>query len=448
METAFRKVQANKGAAGTDGITIDAYAQTVELGLHVLLSEISETQFRSAALLKVTMRQPNKKPRNLAIPTVKDRILHTALMLLLQPFFESEFEKCSYGYRPNRSYKMAVEKIAQLRSQGYTWVVDADIAQFFEQIPHAAIRELLVHYQLDEQLINLINECLFSRQVEHGELQFGAAVGLGIPQGSSLSPMIANLYLDSLDEALLNKQYNMVRYADDFVMLARSKAEAEQTLELTEILLTQLNLSLNKEKTHICSFTDGFEFLGHSFIDDLVLDNKSQTPVEATSKEQHEITQILEQIEEIDVEDIEQPKSPEIDSNAPLSRIVFDSEQWALVGKEIAQDTKIQLPPKLKTLYVTTQGAVLSKNALRIHVKKGQHLLSAIPMGTLDGIILFGRVHITNDVMSHCLQHSISIVLANQSGSFKGIIDNYGAIQRHYCASRFITPDLSQGNCE
>ena len=135
METAFRKVQANKGAAGTDGITIDAYAQTVELGLHVLLSEISETQFRSAALLKVTMRQPNKKPRNLAIPTVKDRILHTALMLLLQPFFESEFEKCSYGYRPNRSYKMAVEKIAQLRSQGYTWVVDADIAQFSSKFP-------------------------------------------------------------------------------------------------------------------------------------------------------------------------------------------------------------------------------------------------------------------------------------------------------------------------
>ncbi len=427
MESAFRKVEANKGTAGTDGVTIDTYAQELSSGLHVLLSELREAQFQSAALLKVTLRQPNKKPRNLVIPTIKDRILHTAIMLLLQPFFENEFEKCSYGYRPNRSYKMAVEKIAVLRNQGFMWVVDADIKQFFEHIPHAAVRSLLRHYQLDEALINLISECLFSRQVEQGTLQFGAAVGLGIPQGSSLSPMIANLYLDSVDEALLAKHYNMIRYADDFVILTQSKAQAQQALELTQLLLAKLNLSLNEEKTQICSFADGFEFLGHTFIDDLVLDNKSQTPVEASLKDQREITHILEQNEGLDVEDLEQPQSPEIDSNAPLSRIIFDHEQWELAGQNIAQNTTIQLPPKLKTLYVTTQGAVLSKNGLRIQVKKGQHLLSSIPTGTLDGIILFGRVHITNDVMSHCLQQSIPIVLANQSGSFKGIIDSYGA---------------------
>lgn len=427
IETAFRKVQSNKGAAGTDNVTIEAYADNLDLGLHLLLSELAEQQFRSAAFLKVSLKRPDKKNRNLVIPTVRDRIIHTAIMLLLQPIFELEFEKCSYGYRPNRSYKMAVEQVARLRGQGYRWLVDADIKHFFDEIPHTALRKLLKHYQLDDDLINLISECLFSRQSENGILQFGSALGLGIPQGSSLSPMMANLYLDYLDETLLAKNYNIVRYADDFVILTKSKADASLALDTAQHVLTQLNLSLNLEKTTICSFNEGFEFLGHTFIDDFVFDNKSQLPIVANSTEQQDIDTLLEQSEAQIDESNDDEEFREAETESPISRIIFDAEQWELVGKQFAQGTHVQLSPKLKTLYVTTQGAVLSKSGLRIQIKKGVSLLQSVPLGTLDGILLLGRVHLTNDVMSYCLVQSIPIVLANQVGSFKGIIDNYSA---------------------
>lgn len=425
LESAFEKVKSNKGASGTDNVTITAFDDKREIELNALLSELHAQHYCPASFRKTTLNREGKKPRNLVIPTVRDRVLHTAIAMIIQPLFESEFEPCSFGYRPQRSYIMAVDKVAEYRDKGLVWVVDADILSFFDTIVHTKLMSVVNHYITCHLLTDLIATALFEPQFSNNELVYGQARGMGIPQGSPLSPMLANLYLDSFDEGIHKQGYQLIRYADDFIILTKNKKQAEDALQLTDSLLHTLQLALNQDKTQITSFDDGFTFLGHNFINDLILDEKSSLPRIAETSENEAVTDYFRQTTYAEnSEDNTSCGNSEQSINSALSSTISDAI-WFNETKPTTTSTDVKLSPRLKTLYVTNQGAFISKKGLRAVVKQGTTILSSIPFGTLDAIVLLGRIHMTTDALSHCMQHQIPVAIATRGGAFRGIVDSY-----------------------
>jgi RNA-directed DNA polymerase len=206
--------------------------------------------------------------RRLLIPAVRDRVLQTAVAAHLEPFCEREFEPCSFAYRRGRSVRMAVERVYQLHLEGYQWLLDADIDDFFDSVD----RELAIG-----RVGTLVNDELAVRLVRLW-LDYAVWDGLhlerpelGLPQGSVVSPMLANLCLDLLDERVMAAGFKLVRYADDFVILTKSERAAKEALALCEETLAGLRLRLDSGKTRVIRFTEGFKFLGTIFLKDLLL---------------------------------------------------------------------------------------------------------------------------------------------------------------------------------
>jgi group II intron reverse transcriptase/maturase len=201
--------------------------------------------------------------RHLSIPTVRDRVVQTAVDLVTRDLFEKEFEDCSYAYRCGRSVRAAIHRIRELRTDGYGWVVDADIDAFFDNIPHERMIDRLRRLPLDPYVLKLFEKWIRTEVYDGQRVQ---ELTKGIPQGSVTSPMLANLFLDELDESLALFGQVLVRYADDFLVLCKTPEAAAEALELTDYLLSQIELHLNREKTRLTSFDQGFKFLGAVFL--------------------------------------------------------------------------------------------------------------------------------------------------------------------------------------
>ncbi len=304
LREAWRRVEANGGAPGVDGITVETFSR--DLALHfraypasVLAGRYAPSALRECLIPKLDDHGATVGTRRLAIPTVADRWLQTALALVLTPILESHFEDVSFAYRRGRSVQQAVARIAQLRDAGYRWVVDADIEQFFDTIAHGPlINQLLrvlhgdaaVSAGITDQL-SLAEWRLFMlmREWLRAPLLTVAGVlqtrGVGAPQGSPLSPLLANLYLDTLDDAMIDADHRIVRFADDFLVLCKTRSDAEAALDLTRDVLDTLQLRLNTEKTRIVDFNTGFRFLGVTFVRTLAVPRTPlRSPVDARSR--------------------------------------------------------------------------------------------------------------------------------------------------------------------
>ena len=274
---AFGRVRDNGGCRGADGITLDRFAANLEREIDSLQDRLLRRCYRPYPLLRIELPKPSGGVRYLAVPTVRDRVLQTAVFLLTRDLFEREFEDCSHAFRQGRSVRTAVRHIHELREQGYRWVVDADIDDFFDSIPHDPLLERLGRLPLEPYVRELF--ALWVR----GEVYDGRRVvrmRKGIPQGAVTSPMLANLFLDQLDENLALFGQKVVRYADDFLVLCKEPAAAAEALELTDYLLEQLELDLNREKTVTTTFDRGFKFLGAIFVRDTVF-----LPLDLTKEE-------------------------------------------------------------------------------------------------------------------------------------------------------------------
>lgn len=271
LRAAYARVLENHGQPGVDGVHVEAFRHHLDDTLKALRLEVLGGGYQPAPLKRLWLPRPGKSPRPIAVPTVRDRVLHTAVAQVLTPIVEDEFEECSYAYRQGRSVRMAVERIGLLQRQGYKWVVEADIESFFDRIPHDRLLNELAALARDDELIALVRRWL-TTPVQDGERTI--PVNLGVPQGSPLSPLLANLYLDHLDEALLDQGHALIRYADDFVVLAKNRDRADDAVELTTQVLQQLELKLNPLKTRVVSFDTGFKFLGWNFIRSLALPSR------------------------------------------------------------------------------------------------------------------------------------------------------------------------------
>ena len=265
LQAAWKRVAANRGAAGIDRMSIERFDANAEHYLVVLGKELRNGSYQPAPIRRVYIPKGKGQTRPLGIATVKDRVVQGALKLVLEPIFEKEFLPVSYGFRPERSCKDALRVVDRNLKDGFTWVVDADLQNYFDTIPKQGLMALLKAKVSDASVLYLLEQ-LLDQEVVEGMKHWTPVAGT--PQGSVLSPLMANLYLNGLDELLSSSGIRFVRFADDFVAMCCDRQDADQALAMIRDWVGQHDLVLHPEKTHVgnCMVKgQGFQFLGYRF---------------------------------------------------------------------------------------------------------------------------------------------------------------------------------------
>lgn len=265
LGVAWERVKRNRGAAGVDGQSVERFAAQAERYLGELADDLRTERYRPQPVKRVWIEKPGRREkRPLGIPTVKDRIVQTALKLVLEPIFEAGFAEQSYGFRPGRGCKDALRRVEALLQSGAVLVVEADLAHYFESIPHDRLLRRVEERVADGRVVDLMERFL-NQGVLEGLEQWEPEAGT--PQGAVISPLLANLYLDDLDHQMAVQGWQMVRYADDFVVLCPRQAEAEAALRCIQDWGREQGLTLHPEKTRIVDARErgGFDFLGYHF---------------------------------------------------------------------------------------------------------------------------------------------------------------------------------------
>ena len=265
LRAAFAEVKANGGAAGVDHQTVEMFERHRDENLERLSQSLKDGSYRPQAVRRVWIPKPGSvEKRPLGIPTVRDRVVQAALRHVLEPIFERDFAEQSYGFRPNRGCKDALGRVDQLLKAGYIWVVDADLKSYFDTIPHDQLLERVGEKVSDGRVLELLKAYLTQKVMETAKSWVPEG---GTPQGAVISPLLSNLYLHPLDQQMAQQGREMVRYADDFIMLCRSQEEAGTALEQVRQWTEQAGLELHPVKTRIVDATQrgGFDFLGYHF---------------------------------------------------------------------------------------------------------------------------------------------------------------------------------------
>ncbi len=265
LRSAFAEVKRNRGSAGVDRVTIGMFEAHLEENLQRLSESLKEGSYQPRAIRRVWIPKPgSREKRPLGIPTVRDRVVQAALRHVLEPIFERDFAAQSYGFRPGRGTKDALRRVAELLKAGYVHVVDADLQSYYDTIPRPPLLEQVRSKVADSKVLELLEAYLGQAVLESAKHWTPER---GTPQGAVISPLLSNIYLDPLDHRMAQLGYEMVRYADDFVILCRSQSEAERALAEVSGWTTAAGLRLHPDKTRIVDATQrgGFDFLGYHF---------------------------------------------------------------------------------------------------------------------------------------------------------------------------------------
>jgi len=265
LEAAAAKVIANRGGAGVDHVSVRGFQRRIAEEVDKLHTSLLAGTYQPQAIRRVHIPKPgSSEKRPLGIPTVRDRVVQTALRNVLEPIFEQTFAEQSYGFRPQRGCKDALRRVAKLLVEGYTWVLDADLKSYFDTIAHEQLMQLVRQRVADRRVLRLIES--FLQQAVLEELREWRP-GAGTPQGAVISPLLANVFLNPLDHMVAQAGFEIVRYADDFVVLCRTQAEAQRALDLIREWTERVELRLHPTKTKIIGLDarNGFDFLGYHF---------------------------------------------------------------------------------------------------------------------------------------------------------------------------------------
>ena len=262
MHKAFQKVKRNRGAAGVDKVSVQMFQRNLEENLSALMRDLKTGTFRPLPLRRVHIPKGpgSTKTRPLGIPVVRDRVAQEVLRRLLAPIFEPQFHEDSYGFIPGRNCHQAIERVLELHGQGLSYVLDADIQGFFDNLKHPVIMRAVAAEVADGNILRLVERFLAAGVMEDGVYK---PTNVGTPQRGVVSPLLANIVLNHLDWQLHAAGYRFVRYADDFVVLCPSQRQAQEAWTLVrQVLETDLGLVLSPEKTKIATYGKGYEFLG------------------------------------------------------------------------------------------------------------------------------------------------------------------------------------------
>jgi RNA-directed DNA polymerase len=265
LESSFKQVKRNDGSAGVDRVTIGMFEAHLEENLQSLSMSLREGKYSPQAIRRVWIPKPgSEQKRPLGIPTVRDRVVQAALRNVLEPIFERDFAAQSYGFRPGRGTKDALRRVTELLAAGCVHVVDADLQSYYDTIPRRPLLGQVEGKVADSKVLDLLEAYLGQEVMESAQYWTPER---GTPQGAVISPLLSNIYLDPLDHRMAQLGYEMVRYADDFVILCRSQSEAQRALVEVEEWTAAAGLQLHSEKTGIVDATQrgGFDFLGYHF---------------------------------------------------------------------------------------------------------------------------------------------------------------------------------------
>lgn len=262
LNKAYKKVYQNKGASGVDGVTVEEIADYIKDNKERIINQIRKRKYKPQPVRRVQIPKENGKKRNLGIPTVMDRIIQQAMVQVISPIFEEQFNDNSYGFRPGRSCEQAIIRALEYLNDGYDWVVDIDLEKFFDTVNQDRLITIIRRTIKDGDVVSLIRKYLSAGVMENGVLK---ATEQGTPQGGNLSPLLSNIMLNELDKELEARGLNFVRYADDCIILVKSEKAADRVLSsITKYIEKKLGLKVNTEKSKVTRPTKT-KYLGFSF---------------------------------------------------------------------------------------------------------------------------------------------------------------------------------------
>ena len=418
-DQAWRRVATNNGCAGVDGQTISMFAQNKDRNLRHLRQAVVEGTYRPLPLRQLFI--PKKQGwRELGVPTVRDRIVQQALLNVLHPVMEPEFEACSFAYRPGRSHKMAVQQAAQWRDRGYEWVLDSDIFQYFDHILHARLLD-----EVKERINQPWILALVKAWITAGVLTSEGIVlpHKGVPQGAVVSPILSNVYLDDFDQLLTDAGWKLVRYADNFLLLSRSRQQLLEGKAAAAQLLQGMGLLMHPDKTQITHFDKGFRFLGHAFAGDLIVPVKRSLEIQwPPVQPQNELRLVHAdpmlkptELQRAFVEALEQMQKP-----IPPPLFVVLGYQVREVGPVVIESDEIMWSAGMATLYLVQQGTTVRREQERFVVFPPNEAETELPIQEVELILVFGNIQLTTAVISSCLEELIPVVFLSQMGKYKG----------------------------
>lgn len=470
----FNRVEESDGAAGFDKISIPDFENDLENQVNMLHNELTFFNYRSQPVIFFERLKADGKKRLLSIFSVRDRVVQSSAMIVLNPYFEKEFEKESFGYRKGFSREQAARRINMLYDEGCKWIVDADIKQYFDSVDHEILFTKIKELIKEDSIVNLLKmwiraECIIKNKRKK--------IKTGLLQGSVISPMMANLYLDKFDEKLKSKGLNLVRYADDFIILTKEKPEAEEALRITKELLAELKLEIHPEKTGITNFNTGFKYLGYIFLNSLVVpasDKDTSKPLplagrgisnetiqkiksltqaknktgavkqngddsfeeklkaselgsaflEALNKKGITLNDFFEAQQEQQAE--KQTANP-IQAEAEIEQALLEQEE-NLSEPAAEEELPVEIPATVtflsRTMYIQEQGAVLKKEGERIIVYKNEKELLDVPALKISHIIIFGSCTLSPSLIQFCLKKTIPVTLLSSRGKYYGSIES------------------------
>lgn len=407
LRAAWARVEENAGCAGADGVTVERFAARLDSELSDLAERVRTERYRPLPLLKILVEKKPGRPetRRLLVPAVTDRVAQTAAARRLMPWLEDQFLESSFAYRPGRGVDSAVKRVRQLEELGFEKVVDADIRTYFDEVGHSLLLGRLTAAGVEPGLLPLL--CQWIR-AEVWDGQRVVRLEKGLPQGSPLSPMLANFFLEPLDEAVERSGGHLVRYADDFLILCQTKEAAEGALAETEGLLRELGLAANHEKTRLTSFDEGFTFLGVYFIG-----NRAYIPW----KRERPAGRPVFVARPMPAWILQRYRQP--------ARVTNVAEALRRGGVRFVATAAVAAGQKgveMAFLYITEQGAVVRKSEDRILIEKDDRVLLDRPYHKLEAILLFGNVQVTTQAMGELMEKGIRLSLLSRGGRLRGVV--------------------------